>query len=279
MNCGLRSPDLRAAFERDGYVVIDLLDTVEVAALRTAWAALAGDLAAMAFSSTAMSRDPGYRRQVHDRVGGVLGPAVLGRMDGYRFCLGSFLAKRPGTESGTVQWHQDWTFCDEDGPPAVGVWCPLTDVDDRNGCLRLVPGSHHLNRRPRGFLEQFPYPEFVPRLESDYAVELPLRAGQAVVYSLRVFHSSQPNRSDDVRVVAGGLLIPSAAPLLFLWRDARHPGRLAVHAVPDDFYQTYLFGTPPSDDTFRGFVAEEFEPVTDDRLRQVLGGRHAGVRV
>ncbi len=47
------------------------------------------------------------------------------------------------TEAGAVGWHQDWFYwqCAE---PAnlLTAWVALVDVNEQNGCMEVVPGSH-----------------------------------------------------------------------------------------------------------------------------------------
>ena len=53
------------------------------------------------------------------------------------------LVKWPG-QDGAMGTHQDWTFVDERRFRSVTVWCPLVDVEQRNGALELLPGSHRI---------------------------------------------------------------------------------------------------------------------------------------
>ena len=271
-----RDSSLQQRFERDGYVVVDFYNESEVARLLEIWDELPGDLGEVPFSNTIMSRDLNYRREVHEQVADVFRQRTDALLDQYRICLCSFNAKRPQDEGGIVQLHQDWTFVDESRYQAVGIWCPLVDVTEDNGCLRIVPGSHRLNSRPRGFQEPFPYSDLLPCIERDYLVEIPMKAGQAFVYTQRLFHSSPSNRSDRLRLAAGALALPDKSKLRFLMSNGQeNPRQLTVYEVADDFYRTYLFGSVPDDSLRAGVLDGGYEPVSEARLHEVLGARDA----
>lgn len=276
MHKAFRDPSLQEQFERDGYVVVDFFDDSKVSRLLEIWESLPGDLGGVPFSNTIMSRDVEYRRKVHEQVAEVFREATDGLLDQYRLCLCSFNAKQPHDDGGVVQLHQDWTFVDEARFQAIGIWCPLVEVNEENGCLRVVPGSHRLNTRPRAFYEPFPYTDLLPSFERDYLVQVPMKAGQAFAYTQRLFHSSPPNRSDRLRLAAGALAIPDHSKLRFLIRDAQHdPQQLTVYEVADDFYRNYLFGSRPDESLRAGLVEGGYEPISEARLEQVLGGRDA----
>jgi len=271
-----RDEALQRAFECRGYAVVDLIRADECARLLDFWQSTTGDLEPMSFSNTSMSRDKDYRRRVHERVLAVLGPRIDELLDDYRVCLCSFNVKRPVDERGVVEWHQDWTFVDESRSQSVGVWCPLIDVDTRNGCLRVVPGSHRLNDHPRAFASNFAYSDLSDCFDREFAQPVQMRAGQALFYCQKLFHSSPPNRTSVPRVAAGALAIPAGAPLLFV-TQRRAAGRelLVLRRVPDDFYVDYEYGTQTDCGFEIGTADAICEPLSRERLRSLLGDGHA----
>lgn len=272
-----KSPGLRTDFERDGYVVADFLNAQQVQQLLTVWKESPTELGRLAFSSTVFSPNLAYRREIFEKVFDVFAPAAAALLDGYRLCTCGFVTKQPHNESGVVELHQDPTVVDESRFAGVAIWCPLVDVDAGNGCLRIVPGSHLFNRGPREAMNiKFPYPELLQCLEENYLKEVPMKAGQAFIYTQTLFHSSPPNLSDQERVVAGALAIPEASSLrLFLRDQQNHPGLLAAYEVGDDFYLNYRLGSRPDDSLRIGFVKDEYEALTEKRLKETLGSRHA----
>ena len=56
--------------------------------------------------------------------------------------LSQFIFKNPGAWG--QPWHQDSFYFPFDPPrPIVGVWLAVTEATLENGCLHVLPGSHH----------------------------------------------------------------------------------------------------------------------------------------
>lgn len=137
-------------------------------------------------------------------VAQVLGPDVA-------FTHTQFITKLPEGDPGerppgspddrAASWiplHQDNGYGELDPPLDVTVWTALTDTDERNGCLVVVPGSHH-----DGLVPHRSAASNVALLEASsgaVAVPVPLAAGEAVLFSGLTLHGSGANRSSAPRV-------------------------------------------------------------------------------
>jgi len=109
----------------------------------------------------------------------------------YKIYGGSFLIKGYGANTQT-ELHQDWSAVDENRFPAFSIWTPLQDVDEKSGCLTVVSGSNHWVSTVRGI--NFPSVYIPMRGDaSKYIINLPIKAGTAVVFALNVFHGSRQN--------------------------------------------------------------------------------------
>ena len=125
----------------------------------------------------------------------ILGPEVA--------WTGSFAVrvKLPESEVTAFPWHQDTQYY---GNPTrhlhvISVWIPLVDVDERNGCLQLLPGSHRW-----GLLGGARDSERVVQMFEDVEqrgkpVVLPMRRGDALAFSNLTCHSSTVNTTDEMR--------------------------------------------------------------------------------
>jgi ectoine hydroxylase-related dioxygenase (phytanoyl-CoA dioxygenase family) len=110
-----------------------------------------------------------------------------------------FLTKLPDLDGSRsdIPWHQDNGYGRLEPMTDVTVWLALTDADESNGGLYVVPGSHRrelLAHGPAGvnpWLRESPAP--------GDAVAVPLRAGEAVAFSGLTVHGSGPNRSRGPR--------------------------------------------------------------------------------
>jgi Phytanoyl-CoA dioxygenase (PhyH) len=294
MHTVFRDPALQRSFERNGYVVADCFDLIQVASLTEAWLSISGDLSGLPFSTTLMSRDLAYRHRIHILIAKQMAPLLDRLFVSYRLSVCGFLNKSPvrnATERDqeSISLHQDWTFVDESKFISIGIWCPLVDVDSRNGCLSVVPGSHLLNHGPRGYAQasRFPYSHLEQCMQSTYLKELPLRAGQAVFFTHRLFHSSLPNLTESERLVAGGIAVPTNSQLQFVMPYQHQPSDpeqaepaepwIRVYKVPQDFYLNYLYGSEPP---FPYHLTRRWsEPLDENRLHAVLRSRKAARRL
>lgn len=260
------NPDHEQRIRSDGYLVLDLLGDAEIRHLREVYAAVEADHPGD-FTATAMSENVGCRQRVYDELSGLLARRVLHLFDDYRIVVASFLAKRPSSEMSTVAVHQDFTFIEEDEQAAITLWCPLVDVHEENGWLGVLPGSHRLNPyyRPPGGL---PYPGLIDLIEERYLKYLPMRAGQMLFMDTRLFHGSPRNRSNELRVVAGGVAIPRDSRLLYCHRDfERDEGAVEVYEVPEDFYIRHTIGERPQEGRHLKTVPRLVGELTEAKLQ------------
>ena len=106
---------------------------------------------------------------------------------------------KPARTGHETPWHQDEAYWEPSQRfHAVGVWMPLDDCDEANGCMTFVPGSHrsevlehrHLNGDPSVHGLELAVP-----VDVSAAVAVPLAAGGATFHHPRTFHYTGPNRS------------------------------------------------------------------------------------
>ena len=115
---------------------------------------------------------------------------------GVRFQTGKLNMKSAGDGS-AVEWHQDWAFYPHTNDDLLAVGIMLDDVDETNGPLRVLPGSH------RGVIHDHHANGFfcgaIDPIESpiDFSPAIPLMgtAGSMTFHHVRAVHGSAPNRS------------------------------------------------------------------------------------
>ena len=199
------------------------------------------------FGASLHSDDVPYRQAVDAGIRSILGPQVERIAPGYRLRFGNFLAKAPvgpSDDAGVVKLHQDPSFVNEAEFQTLSFWIPLTDTDEENGCMRLVPGSHAYSQSLRWAGAPFAFAAD-EELLLRRAMPLPVRAGDAVIFCAKLVHWSPPNRSAARRLVAGGLAAPKPASLIYLHQDADAPDLLEIYRVSDDFYAQHSYRSRP----------------------------------
>lgn len=149
----------------------------------------------------------GFFRQVAtygplvDALTTLLGPDV--RIQGGK------LNAKPAGGGAPVEWHQDWAFYPHTNDDLLAVGIMLDDVDDENGPLLALPGSHTgptFDHHHDGY--------FVGAIDVDAAgldlsraEALTGPAGSVTIHHVRIVHGSAPNTSPRPR----RLLLPQYA--------------------------------------------------------------------
>ncbi len=129
-------------------------------------------------------------------LGDLLGPDTL-------IQTSKLNTKAPGGGQ-AVEWHQDWAFYPHTNDSMLAFGLMLEDVEEDNGPLKVVPGSHkgpvlaHTNAD--GVFCGAVDPSD-PDFHLDRAVTLTGKAGSMTVHHARTLHGSAPNVSDRNRLI------------------------------------------------------------------------------
>jgi non-haem Fe2+, alpha-ketoglutarate-dependent halogenase len=169
----------------------------------------------------------------------------------------NFFIKEP-RDPAFVSWHQDSTYWGLSSPDVVTAWVALSESDEANGAMKVIPGSH--------LSEQIPHRDtFAPHnlltrgqevaveVDESEAVSLRLRPGEMSLHHVRIIHGSPANCSARRRVGFAIRYLPTH-----------------VRQLQGDDSATLVRG----DDHFRTF-AHEPRPATD--LDPKLVAVHAAV--
>ncbi len=111
-----------------------------------------------------------------------------------------YFNKPPGLGRPTPP-HQDGYYFMLEPCEAITMWLALEEVDEDNGCVRYVPGSHKLGMRKHtrtntlGFSQGIvDYPNEHDRLGE---LALPAQSGDLLVHHAMTIHRADENRSPD----------------------------------------------------------------------------------
>lgn len=258
----MRDTALEAAFVRDGYVTLPLLDPDEVASLRSVFDDLGappGDPDRHGTFNTWNTFDQGYKAAIDAGIIGVLGSHLADVFDRQRVLLSNFLVKYPGEKS-DLQVHQDTNLVDEAVHCSAELWVALEDAHADNGQLWMVPGSHTWTPALRGISSWFrsPYTGIEERIVQRHAVAVPMRAGEAMVFNHATLHFSRANTTDRPRLAAITDVIPEETRHIHYFGN--DDGTVDVFEVDEAFW---MQNTPATLGT-RPPVAQRVAVVTDD---------------
>lgn len=269
-NGGSLSPDQVDAYNEEGYIILEsLLTDEEMAPAREAMTQKVDEIAAkmledgkvadlladrpfkyrlaelfaglsdddfLKYGRSWRDRLPGYfhlmsNPNILDAVQSLIGPEIFSNP------VYNVRPKVPKVAAGAVPWHQDKSYWpDANSNPVITVWIPLVDSTPENGCLHVIPGTQFKrviqhereNYSGTGFLA---IPQRVTREKR--IVQIPMKAGSAVLFNDRLLHMSTPNNSDHVRWSVDLRYQPTDQDPMpqhgagFLARSALHPDRVA----------------------------------------------------
>ncbi|WP_248761199.1 phytanoyl-CoA dioxygenase family protein [Pseudarthrobacter sp. SSS035] len=113
-----------------------------------------------------------------------------------------YICKPPRTGQ-AVQWHQDGAFWPLEPMNVVSLWLAVSESDSGNGCLRVIPKSHH--RELSGMKESDDTNSVLrsqiidAQLDDAQPVDLILQPGGVSVHHPNSVHGSNANTSDRWR--------------------------------------------------------------------------------
>jgi hypothetical protein len=253
-----RNSDYQNQFENDGYVVLDILNEEEIRTLLDTYGEIEENLFKMPFATLGMNSDNASKRKVSDVMKQVFADKIEEIFDDYQWFFGTFIYKYPSvkTGEGVVSLHQDATIVDESKYHGINIFCSLGTANEENGALQVIPGSHKLNTHPRGFGQSFPYSDLERTLSSQLK-RIDLNPGQAIIYTTKIFHYSEPNTSNSPRIIAAGIVGPRESTMRYCYVDRENEGKIEVFEVDSDYYLTAPFFSKPDASQYR--LIEEIE--------------------
>lgn len=129
-------------FDKQGFLVLPFLTETEVQELDAYFDACHPNLQEDGFFSGSYSSDFAYKKKMSDKIVAIFSRAYEENFVNYTPFGGAFLYKTPGAHS-ELAAHQDWTIVNENEAVALNCWVPLCDVNEQNGALQILPGSHY----------------------------------------------------------------------------------------------------------------------------------------
>lgn len=114
--------------------------------------------------------------------------------------LSQFIFKNPGAWG--QPWHQDSTYFPFDREPQVAAWLATSEATIENGCLVVLPGSHHehLHEHLPDERKESNY-GYTEIKDHDFSKEMPLllNKGDLLLFHSFLMHKSFDNKSSSRR--------------------------------------------------------------------------------
>jgi hypothetical protein len=275
---GFIDPELQCKAETDGFAVLPLLTSEQADILMEEYACFeeAHDALDLPFATTSHSNSAELISAVDTAILRNVAPYIGLHIDDYELLFSNFLVKAARPDSQTPP-HQDVTLVDERLFTSYSIWVALHDVDGHNGCLKVLPGSH---RHHPGIRPNPSYPwrfrDVVNRIEADM-ISVPLRKGEALIFSHALIHGSGANHSDRPRVAAVIALYPSGAELFHYQVDSHDAEEVHKYAMDRDAFVRYVKGAHPSDGRQLATLPFDSTPVSAEQYEKMRGRKAASI--
>jgi hypothetical protein len=225
---------------RDGFVTVPLLDESELQELENIFGSHESkDPINLGFYTSIWSEDTEYRKKIDANLKRILMPPLSKHLDDIKAVFTNFMVKNSGENTALVL-HQDWSFVDEPEFDSATIWCPLVDVNRLNGTLQVIPRSHLLENYVRGRFFDAPFRQVDEATLQKQLIDVPLKAGEALIINSRLIHGSPPNLSGKQRLVASVVVAPEEAPLHHWVMEQKAEGTLQKKLdINADFFWEY----------------------------------------
>jgi non-heme Fe2+,alpha-ketoglutarate-dependent halogenase len=137
-----------------------------------------------------------HEPRILDYVEDLIGPNIISTMTHY-------FSKKPHDEK-QVSWHQDASYWPLTPSKVITVWLAIDDVDEHNGPMTVIPGSHihgqipfeNSSREENNVLGQSVHD---PENWGESKVPFTLRSGQISIHTDLLLHGSEANQSNRRR--------------------------------------------------------------------------------
>ena len=273
-----KDDDMQARFDKQGFLVVPFISPAEVEQARALFEKMHPELPTDGgFVSGSYSSDINYKLTASNEIVKIFSAAYERTFTNYQPVGAAFLYKMPNQNS-ELAIHQDWTIVDEELYVALNCWVPLDDINETNGALHVVPGSHY----PALHTLRAPTLPFFFSGNDDIAIAaaepMYVKAGEAVILNQSVMHYSPPNRSDKIRRAITAGVKSANAPMMFHYNDMQqNNGQLEVFEMPEEFlisfdnFYTDIMERPKMGRS-KGFRRYQLPVVAREELKGLLNG-------
>jgi len=250
-----KSADHQSHFNQFGYVVIDAGMETEADEMADFTKPYLSGLSSEFYYSL-IANDFGGNKQISDKIHSILELFYNRYLIDYKTLNESFLSK-PAHTTNELLLHQDWNYTHEDKFASLTLWMPLCDVDENNGAVFLLPGSHKWFNNLRSC--NLPTARISSKDLSPIEMQTALmKKGQILIFHPAIFHGSFPNNSPRHRTVVTSVILPKNADYVYFQATKEgNPKEVKTYTLDDDAFlrelKTIAVGADPSTEVVEQF--------------------------
>lgn len=224
------------------YVFEDVVETKEIEKLQTIYQKLTTFSEYSInnkFQNSGRFQSPEIRKFVMENIASFSEFFLPKVFDKYVFdkdTTGAFQIKPPSKVS-ELNPHQDAPVIDETVENALFVWIPLCDIDDKNGAIYVLPGSHLWGNHQRSLNVPWAFEKDIKYLWENMT-PIYMKKGSVLVWDSALIHASSPNLSENTRVAITTTLLPQNYKMVEYFKDSKTPkDKVEKYQVEKSFWE------------------------------------------
>lgn len=192
------------------------------------------------FQNSGRFRSPEIRNFVMENIGAFSKQFLPTVFDASVFddnTTGAFQIKPPSKVS-ELNPHQDAPVIDETKENGLFVWIPLCDINEQNGAIMVLPGSHLWGNHQRSLNVPWVLEKHT-KLLWKHMQPVYVNKGDIIVWDTALIHASLPNLSNQTRVAITSTLLPKDFKMVEFFKDKQTPkDKIEKYQVGRSFWES-----------------------------------------
>ena len=150
----------------------------------------------------------------------------------------SLLVMKFNKDKSYVEPHQDISMVDEKKSITTFLWIPTVDIDDKNGALLVLPGSHIWATWQKTHNRDITPLKQNSKWLMEKMIPVFLNKGDLVLFDSSLIHGSLPNISDKARIAMNTSVIPKNQQMVHYEKNANTPkGMIEKYDINLNFWK------------------------------------------
>ena len=232
-----KDAELQESFHKEGYVVVPFINESQIQELLGLYRSIYPK-GVEGFFTTTFANDISHRERVNRSIREICKQEIEALFEQYKILFSSYIVKAPGPKSELIM-HQDMTLVDERNYSGINIWCPLVDLNDKNGAIEVLPQSHRFFETYRGSSLPDIYDNVVDEIKP-LMKSCQLKAGEAIIFDQSIIHYSPPNLSQKERPVINTFVAHQDASIkICYWDKEKHGNQVEIFEQEDNFLEQF----------------------------------------
>lgn len=235
-------PEVEKCLYINGFTTIDCIDRNTIDTLRNLLEEKSNysDKLEKAAYLSLINEDFETKNALHNQITEILKPLFDKLFKDYKTPIFQFFVKAPDSD-GNIGFHTDDTLIlNPQIEPHYAIWIPLIDVDENNGAIQLIPGSHHWYSGVATSSIEWPYLKYQDQI-NEKSVTIKMNAGEILIFDNRMVHGSTYNKTNKIRPCVAGRIVNKKSEYYSFYKENNTENFIQVYSESNDYYLNEKF--------------------------------------